>query len=70
MLRRWKTLDNFKVITGMDIKMSGNTADYKRFNFDDRVTTTDQYLLYPLERSEVTKMFNFTGQDWQNPGWK
>jgi len=68
--RRWKTLDNFKVITGMDIKMNGNTPVYKRFNFDDRVTTTDKYLLYPLERSEVTKMFNFTGQDWQNPGWK
>lgn len=68
-VRRWKTLDSFKVTTGMDIKMSGTTATYQRFNFDDRVTTTDKYLLYPLERSEVTKMLNYTGQNWQNSGW-
>jgi starch-binding outer membrane protein, SusD/RagB family len=69
-VRRWKTLDSFRVITGMDITMSGTTATYQRFNFDDRVTTTDKYLLYPLERSEATKMFNLTGQNWQNTGWQ
>jgi len=54
----------------MDITMSGTTATYQRFNFDDRVTTGDKYLLYPLERSEATKMFNLTGQNWQNTGWQ
>lgn len=69
-VRRWKMLDSFKVITGMDITLSGSTLTYNRFKFDDRVTTSDKYLLYPLERSEVTKMLTLTGQNWQNPGWE
>jgi len=68
-VRRWKVLDSFKIITGMDITVNGPTTTYKRFKFDDRVTTSDKYLLYPLERSEVTKMLNLTGQNWQNAGW-
>jgi len=68
-VRRWKTLGAFKIITGMDITMNGSSATYNRFKFDDRVTTSDKYLLYPLERSEAIKMLNLTGQNWQNPGW-
>jgi len=67
--RRWKILDNFKVITGMNITVSGSNTTYSRFKFDDRVTTIDKYLLYPLSRSEVTKMLELTGSDWQNSGW-
>jgi hypothetical protein len=69
-VRRWKILDSFKVITGMDIKVNGSAITYNRFNFDDRVTTGDKYLLYPLERSEVTKMLELTGANWQNSGWE
>lgn len=69
-VRRWKILDSFKVISGMDIKVNGTSISYNRFNFSDRVTTDDKYLLYPLERSEATKMYNLTGVNWQNPGWE
>lgn len=68
-VRRWKVLDSFKIITGMDITVNGPLTTYNRFKFDDRVTTSEKYLLYPLERSEVTKMLNLTGKNWQNAGW-
>ncbi|MCI1684437.1 MAG: RagB/SusD family nutrient uptake outer membrane protein [Prevotella sp.] len=68
--RRWKILDSFKVITGMDITTDGSQTTYKRFNFSDRVTTDDKYLLYPLERTEANKMLQLTGENWQNSGWE
>lgn len=68
--RRWKILDSFKVISGMNITVSSATTTYTRFPFTDRVSTIDKYLLYPLERSEVNKMLKLTGTDWQNSGWE
>lgn len=70
-VRRWKTLDsNFKNMSGMDIKKNGTSYTYTRFNFTPRVTTTDKYYLYPLERTEASKMQTLTGTNWQNSGWE
>lgn len=69
-VRRWKILDSFKVITGMNITVNGSQMTYTRFNFNDRVTTGDQYLLYPIDRTEVNKILQLTGTNWQNAGWK
>lgn len=68
-LRRWKEVDKFRVVTGMQIVNKGNTFDYIRFKFADRVASTTKYLLYPIDKDEVAKMKAKTGIDWQNPGW-
>lgn len=69
-LRRWKALDQAKQVTGMKIVKNGDGSfTYTRFAFDARTNTGDKYLLYPLERTEATKMEKLTGTDWQNPGW-
>lgn len=60
-LRRWKTLSSASVVSGMD--------GGKRFAFEPRPTTTDKYLLYPLDLLEVNKVNELTGASWQNPGW-
>lgn len=69
-VRRWKILnetDGF--VTGMRITKSGSTYNYDRIKLNNRGTNTDKYLLQPITQSEVTKMEQYTGQDWQNPGW-
>ncbi len=70
-VRRWKALGTyFKNISGMDIKKNNDSYQYTRFAFKPRVSVTDKYLLYPLEKSEVTKMDQLTGAKWQNAGWE
>lgn len=69
-VRRWKILDetdNF--ITGMRITQQGNNVNYSRFKLTDRKVASDKYLMYPIPESEVIKMLELTGQNWQNPGW-
>ena len=34
-----------------------------------RSTTTDKFLLYPIDLTEVSKVLELTKTDWQNPGW-
>ena len=70
-VRRWKILgetDGF--VTGMRItKNEDGTFTYNRFKLKNRETNTDKYLMFPINRTEVTKMNALTGVEWQNPGW-
>lgn len=69
-VRRWKILsqtDGF--VTGMKITKSDNGYTYTRIKLKDRGTNADKYLIYPIDQSEVSKMDNYTGASWQNPGW-
>ncbi|MET3115188.1 hypothetical protein AAKU52_002934 [Pedobacter sp. CG_S7] len=69
-VRRWKILDQTdKFVTGINITKSGSDLSYKRFKFKNRNSSSDKYLMYPIDKGEVDKMTNITGQNWQNPGW-
>ena len=35
----------------------------------ERKTSSDKYLLFPINQDDVTKMQDYTGTAWQNPGW-
>lgn len=69
-VRRWKIhneTDGF--VSGMRITREGNNYTYNRIKLQDRGTSADKYLLWPISQSEVAKMESFTGESWQNPGW-
>jgi hypothetical protein len=69
-VRRWKILNQTdQFVTGMQITANGSTYTYSRFKFPNRNDSSDQWLLYPIDQSEVNKMNGFTGVNWQNPGW-
>ena len=69
-VRRWKILNETdKFVTAMRITKTGNNYTYQRFKLQDRGTNIDKYLWQPLSLSEATKMENYTGNIWQNPGW-
>lgn len=68
-LRRWKELASSAVVTGMKVSGTGSAVTYERFAFEKRSTSADKYLLYPLNLTEVSKILDLTGNDWQNPGW-
>ncbi|MBE8722003.1 RagB/SusD family nutrient uptake outer membrane protein [Sphingobacterium sp. Ka21] len=69
-VRRWKILaDTDQFVTGMRIEIENGELVYNRFKFADRNSSSDKYLLYPIDQAEVNKMFQLTGQNWQNPGW-
>lgn len=69
-VRRWKILSQTdKFVTGMRITKNGTTLTYTRFKFADRASSTDRFLMYPIDQSEVDKMIDLSGKDWQNPGW-
>lgn len=69
-LRRWEILEEkTKFVTGMRITKNGNNYVYNRFRFDERPSSDNKFLLYPLDLSEVNKMLTLTGENWQNPGW-
>ena len=69
-VRRWKILNETdKFVTAMRITKNGNNYTYQRFKLQDRGTHDDKYLLQPISLSEATKMENYTGISWQNPGW-
>lgn len=68
-VRRWKILaETERYLTGMQITKNGSDLVYTRIGFE-RGSWIDKYYLYPLEPSEVNKMQDHTGIDWQNPGW-
>ena len=70
-VRRWKILretDGF--VTGMRIERGLSGAfTYERVKLAVRGTDEDKYLMFPINRSEVDKVEELTGADWQNPGW-
>jgi len=69
-VRRWKILDQTdKFVTGMRIIKDGTSLSYNRFKFKNRDCSSNKYLIYPIDQSEVDKIFEFSGVNWQNPGW-
>lgn len=69
-VRRWKILSQTdKFITGIQIQKSGSNQTYTRFKLRDRGSSVDKFLLYPVDQIEVNKIFQLTGENWQNPGW-
>lgn len=70
-VRRWKILDETdRFVTGVRIvKEQDGSLDYNRFKFPNRQAWDSKFLLYPIDKSEVDKMFRLTNENWQNPGW-
>lgn len=69
-VRRWKILsETGRFVTGMRITQDGTALNYERFKFDDRGSSADKFLMYPLDQAEVNKIVGLTGENWQNPGW-
>lgn len=69
-VRRWKILDKTdRLVTGMRIQQQANEKTYTRFKFTNRGSSSDKFLLYPIDQTEINKVFELTGQNWQNPGW-
>jgi starch-binding outer membrane protein, SusD/RagB family len=69
-VRRWKILDQTdKFVTGMRITKDGTALTYNRFKFPDRNTSSEKYLMYPIDQAEVNKIIGLSGENWQNPGW-
>lgn len=70
-VRRWKILEQTdKFVTGMRItRLYSTNFTYSRFKFPDRNCSSTKWLIYPIDQSEVDKVFNLSGVDWQNPGW-
>lgn len=69
-LRRWKTMEESEhYVTGMKITKEGDGSFiYQRISFE-RDSYKEKLYLYPIPQSEIDKMFNHTGTNWQNPGW-
>jgi hypothetical protein len=68
-VRRWKILEQSeRYLTGMRIMQSDGAFNYERIGFE-RASGIEKYYFYPLEMSEVNKMQDHTGVNWQNPGW-
>ena len=69
-VRRWNILkETDKFVTGMEITKENDSFNYTRFKFDDRNCYSDKWLRYPIDQSEVDKVLNATGVNWQNIGW-
>ena len=68
-VRRWKILEETeRYVTGMRITQENGNLIYTRTGFE-RGSWVDKYYLYPIPQSEVNKMQDHTGTNWQNPGW-
>ena len=68
-VRRWKILEQSeRYLTGMRITQTESGLNYERIGFE-RASGIEKYYFYPLDISEVNKMQDHTGVNWQNPGW-
>ncbi|MDR0714037.1 MAG: RagB/SusD family nutrient uptake outer membrane protein, partial [Bacteroidales bacterium] len=68
-VRRWKILEQSeRFLTGMRITQTGAGFSYERIGFE-RASGIEKYYFYPLDQTEVNKMQDHTGVNWQNPGW-
>lgn len=70
-VRRWGILEQTdKFVTGMKITRNADgTFAYKRIKLADRGCAAPKFYRYPIVQSEISKMMQLTGSDWQNPGW-
>ena len=70
-VRRWKILDRTDAfVTGMKIEPAATGGyTYNRVKLMERGTASEKYLLFPVNQDDVTKMKDYTGVSWQNPGW-
>lgn len=67
-VRRWKILSQTdKLVTGMEIKKSGNTFTYERFVTETRQSWSDKFLIFPIPAGETAIIPDFNIN--QNPGW-
>lgn len=67
-VRRWKILDQTdKLVTGMEIRKTGNTFTYTRFVTERRNAWQDKYRIFPIPISDASIIPDFTKN--QNPGW-
>ena len=68
-VRRWNILEETeRYVTGMRIAWEGTNLTYTRIGFE-RGSWASKYYLYPIPQSEVNKMQDHTGTNWQNQGW-
>ena len=70
-VRRWMILDQTdKFVTGMEItKKDDGSYDYQRIKLADRHCSDSKFYRFPINQTEVNKMLQHTGINWQNPGW-
>jgi hypothetical protein len=70
-VRRWKILsETDHGVTGMRITQEENgTLKYERIPMVSRQTYDNRYQLFPIPQTEVAKMLQYTGENWQNTGW-
>jgi hypothetical protein len=70
-VRRWKILEETDgFVTGMRaIRNDDGSFTYQRFKLADRLCNTARYYYYPIVQTEVSKMLQQTGVNWQNPNW-
>jgi len=69
-VRRWKILGQTdKFVTGMNITQNNTGTTYSRFQFPVRGSSTDKFLMYPIDQGEAAKIMQLSGKNWQNPGW-
>lgn len=70
-VRRWKILGQTDAfVTGMKIEPAATGGyTYNRVKLMERGTASEKYLLFPVNQDDVTKMKDYTGVSWQNPGW-
>lgn len=70
-VRRWKILeDTDKFVTGMKITENADgTYTYQRIKLADRGCADAKFYRFPIAQTEVNKMLQLTGVNWQNPGW-
>jgi hypothetical protein len=72
-VRRWMILEKTdKNMTGMNPIMNESKAyDYtnSRFSLSVRKCNESKFLMFPIPSSEVSKMEEYTNENWQNPQW-
>lgn len=69
-VRRWKILSQTdQFVTGMRITKTGTNLNYTRFKFPNRNSSSDKWLMYPIDQNEVNKIIGLGNSNWQNPGW-
>ncbi|SHE81394.1 Starch-binding associating with outer membrane [Mariniphaga anaerophila] len=70
-VRRWKILSQTdKVVTGMKAIKNDGKYTYERIVVDnDRKAYDDKYLIFPIPGDEVIRLKEYTGENFQNPGW-
>lgn len=71
-VRRWKILEQTdRFVTGMKItRLPDGSLSYQRIKLADRNCADAKFYFYPINQSDVSKMLQLSGDNWQNPGWE